>query len=42
MRKVEIAKKAIHKMLEKKERISVTALSRKTGFAKVSFMEIRK
>ncbi len=37
MRKVEIAKKAIHKMLEKKERISVTALSRKTGFAKSFF-----
>lgn len=37
MRKVEIAKQAIHKMLEQKERISVTALSRKTGFAKSFF-----
>lgn len=39
MRKVEIAKQAIHKMLEQKERISVTALSRKTGFAKSFFYE---
>ena len=35
--KVGIAKKEIEKMLERKERISIAALSRNTGFAKTFF-----
>ena len=35
--KIEIAKRAIGEMLNRKERISVTSLSRNTGFAKSFF-----
>ena len=35
--KIEIAKRAISEMLNRKERISVTSLSRNTGFAKSFF-----
>lgn len=37
-----IAKRAIGEMLNRKERISVTSLSRNTGFAKSFFIETKK
>lgn len=40
--KTDIAISEIEKMLQRKERISVTELARNTGFAKSFFTEIRK
>ena len=44
-RKTEIAKREIQNMLERKEKISVTALAKKTGFSRALFYdnpEVRK
>lgn len=40
--KADVAISEIEKMLQRKERISVTELAKNTGFAKSFFTEIRK